>query len=308
MIMWRPVKLERRGCEFFKDHALNKCLSKKSKGLLEALTAGLRCVMPTAHPYKICWFLFTDPALVCLCWSAGASYDEFWFSFHISDRSCGEANVTTPGDAPSRDWTALPSWPRLSNPSLVRAPSSDPHGRTPITLRTWFGWRRPRHTQRSEAPGNGLWNGLWNSCDGQRLTRGWHVLYGGEGAQPAASQRHSEQELVGDTCSFWNSGVLNPPSWRNEKRELGSENGIVFARCWLDPPHWVRSGKGKDERAKARLLPSRTGLLHSRLAPRKVRSANRGLAWLWKSHRDDLSSLSAGLSSSGWLAAASRGS
>lgn len=29
--MWRPVKLERRGCEFLKDHALNKCLSKKKQ-------------------------------------------------------------------------------------------------------------------------------------------------------------------------------------------------------------------------------------------------------------------------------------
>lgn len=115
-----------------------------------------------------CGFLFNYPALVCLCWFAGASYDELWFFFYTSDRCCGEANVTTPGDAPTRDWTALPSWPRLSNRSLVRAPSCDPHGRTPITLRTWIGSRRPRHTQHSEAPGDGLCDGLCNSCDGQR--------------------------------------------------------------------------------------------------------------------------------------------
>lgn len=83
----------------------------------------------------------------------------------------------------------LPTWPRLeTHRSLIgqtfpagprrcpisrqsAKPSSDPHSWTPITLHTWIGSRWPRHTQRAEAECLRLWNGLCNSCDGQRRPR-----------------------------------------------------------------------------------------------------------------------------------------
>lgn len=155
----------------------------------------------------------------------------------ISDHYCSEANVTTPEDAPIRDWSGFTSWPRLSNQSSVREPSSDPRNWTPITLRTWIGSRWPRHTQQTKAEYPSLWNALCNSCDGQRHPQPplapaprlvWHVLYAGEVAQAAASQRHSKQELVGDTyAQFLNNAVF---MWMFLIRPL--EEWEAYARLW----------------------------------------------------------------------------
>lgn len=49
-------------------------------------------------------------------------------------------------------------------------------------------------------------------------------------------------------------------SRRNERRVFGSENGTVFARCRLSPPHRVRSREGK---AKSKTRLPLQGLLAS---------------------------------------------
>lgn len=97
-----PVKLGT--CfEITKDHALNECL------MLNLNKAHLKKAALCQSGHN---FLLNDPALIYICWSVNMSR-VLLFSHKptLGGRYCGEANVTTPGDAPIRDWSALPSCP-----------------------------------------------------------------------------------------------------------------------------------------------------------------------------------------------------
>lgn len=105
---------------------------------------------------------------------------------------------------------------------------------------------------------------VWASgTDGNRLRQHralWKCpgLRGG-GACSGLSARHGPRNSWGYSDTLCEQQCLRAYAfavavatfWRNERRMLGSQNGVVFARCRLCHPHRVPSRQGKQSKTRA---------------------------------------------------------